>query len=99
MSYTKEEIKEKLSTDIRWMERGVVVLYKRQTADEQQIKDTRERNGVGFTGTDGRYLSWVAEWLLKGNHLSRHHIEKVGSKLPKYWRQIMEIIKENEQKV
>ncbi len=95
--YTKEFIKDKLANDVRWMERGVLVLFERQTLDEQKVKDTRENNGVGFTGVDGRYLSWVATWLRKGNHLSGHHIEKVGKKLPKYWKQILDEIKLREQ--
>jgi hypothetical protein len=96
MSFTKEFIKDKLANDVRWMERGVLVLYERQTADEQKVKDTRENNGVGFTGVDGRYMSWVATWLQKGNHLTGRHIEKVGKKLPKYWKQIKEIIEEKQ---
>lgn len=94
--FTKEEIKEKLATDLQWMERGVIVLYQRQTRDEQSALQTMDANGVGFSGTDGRYLSWVAQYLLRGGHLSRHHVDKVAHKLPKYWKQIMTIIEEND---
>ena len=94
MSYSKEEIKTKLSTDVRWMERGVIVLYNRQTEDEKQEGVTTVYNSIGFNGTDSRYLSWVGEWLLKSpyNHLNEKHRLKVGRMLPKYWRQIQEII-------
>lgn len=94
--YTKDEIKNKLSTDVKWMERGVIVLYQRQTEDEKQTQETRHQNGVGFNGTDSRYLSWVGKYLMRGGHLSGHHIEKVGKRLPKYWGQIMDIIEEKE---
>jgi len=94
--YTKEFIQDKLANDIRWMERGVLVLFERQTLDEQRSNNTIENNRRGFNGTDGRYLTWVGNYLRKGNHLSGQHIEKVGKKLPKYWKQILDIIKEKE---
>ena len=97
MDYTKEQIQELLTTDIRWTERAVLVLFDRQTTDEQNILDTVHNNGIGFNGVDGRYLSWVAKYLRKGNHLSGHHIDKVRNKLPKYWKQIKDIIEEKTQ--
>ncbi len=98
MSYTKEEIQEKLKTDLRWTERGLVVLHNRQTEDEQKSKDTYDRNGRGFNSVDGKSLSYCAEWVKKGNHLSGKHLEKVRRKLPKYWKQILELIEQNENK-
>lgn len=93
--YTKEFIKDKLKNDTAWMERGVIVLYHRQTQDEKVVKETKELNNVGFNSSDSRYLTWVAEWLLKDrrNHLNEKHREKVGRMLPKYWGQILDIIK------
>ena len=96
MSYTKDEIKLKLSTDPRWIERGLIVIYNRQTEEEKSIKETKELNGVGFSGTDSRYLTYCSEWLLKGNHLSGVHLQKVSKILPKYWRQILDEIQRRE---
>jgi hypothetical protein len=90
--YTKEVIKEKLSTDVRWMERAVIVLYNRQTEDEKVISHTRHENGRGFNGTDSKYLSYVSKYLLRGGKLSGNHVTKVSRKLPKYWKQIQEEI-------
>jgi len=94
--YTKEQIQTKLRTDQKWIERSLVVLYERQTSDEQTTGETREFNGIGFNSSDSRYLSWVASYLLRDekNHLNQKHLEKCGSRLPKYWRQIQELIKE-----
>lgn len=93
--YTKEFIKDKLLNDTRWMERGVIVLYQHQTDEEKGTKRTIEDNGKGFNGIDSRYLTWVAEWLLKDsrNHLNDKHKTKVGKMLPKYWKQIQTLIK------
>ncbi len=92
MKYTKEFIQEKLSTDVRWMERGCVVLFNRQTTDEKMNNMTEHLNGRGFNGTDSKYLSYVSKYILKGGRLSGSHVEKVGRKLPKYWKQIQEEI-------
>jgi len=92
MTYTKEFIKEKLSTDVRWMERGLVVLFSRQTDDEKSVKRTRHLNGRGFNKSDGEYLSYVSKYILNGGKLSGHHLTKVSTKLPKYWGQILEEI-------
>jgi hypothetical protein len=92
MEFTKEVIQEKLASDIRWIERGVLVLFARQTEDEQSTSTTFFKNGVGFTGSDSRYLTYIAKYLMGGRHLSGRHLEKVASKMPKYWRQILEEI-------
>ncbi len=93
MVYTKEFIQEKLSNDLRWIERGVLVLFNRQTEDEKTQLGTHWDNGRGFNKSDSRYLSYISNYLMGGRHLSGRHLEKVSSKLPKYWKQIQEEIK------
>ena len=92
--YNKEVIKENLSTNPKWIERGVVVLYQRQTEDEKRSGNTIVDNKMGFNGSDSRYLSYCAKWVMSGRHLNDKHFEKCGSRLPKYWKQIMELIKQ-----
>jgi len=95
-TFTKEVIQEKLSTDIRWIERSLVKLYERQTREEQTTKETITENGVGFNSSDSRYLTYCSQWVLSGRSLSRHHIDKCGGKLKKYWKQIQdEIVQHN----
>ena len=91
-TFTKEYIQEKLTTDTRWVERALVVLHDRQTAEEQENQATHNRNGRGFNGRDAGYLSYCAEWVKKGNHISGKHAENCGKSLKKYWRQILEEI-------
>ncbi len=92
LTVSKEEIKDKLKNDLRWMERALVVLHDLQTNEEQNVGTTIEDNGKGFNGMDGRYLSYLAKWVKKGNHLSEKHMKKAGEKLPKYWKQISNMI-------
>lgn len=90
--YTKEFIQHQLTTNPKWIERGLIVLYNRQTIDEQQSEQTTYQNGRGFNGTDVKYLSYCSRWILRGNHLNEKHLTKCGGKLKKYWKQILEEI-------
>lgn len=91
--WTKELIKYKLNTDIRWVEKSIMLLFNNQTNDEQKKSETLIHNNIGFNGVDGRYLSYCAKWLLRGNHLNEKHLNKCKNKLPKYWKQIQCLIK------
>jgi len=77
--------------------RALVVLFKRQTADERQNNDVNVENGVGFTGADGEsgcigakyfikhgtLLDWVVDKWMKKN-------DKGFSRLVKYHKQLNE---------
>ena len=58
--WTKDEIKEKLANDGRWLVRGLLAIYDRQTADEKAVGATVEDNGIGFNGADAEILSSIA---------------------------------------
>lgn len=92
MTYTKEFIQHQLSTNPKWVERGLVVLFNRQTEDEQSSHETKWENGMGFNGSDSRYLTYCAKWVLQGRRLNEKHFEKCSGKLRKYWKQILEEI-------
>lgn len=91
-TYTKEVIMTNLSSNPRWIERGLIVLYERQTRDEQESHSTNVFNKIGFNKPDSSYLSYCAKWVLSGRPLSGRHLEKCGQKLPKYWKQIKTLI-------
>lgn len=91
-TYTKEFIQEKLTSNPKWIERGLIVLYNRQTEDEKQSSETKWDNGKGFSGSDSKYLSYCSKWVLSGRSLSGVHLEKCGKKMRKYWKQIKEEI-------
>lgn len=92
--HSKEYIKEKLKTSNRWLEKGVIAIYQRQTNDEQQVRRTTHRNGMGFSAADAGYLSYVAKYLIDGGRLSGHHLEKTRRKMLKYAGQLERIAKE-----
>jgi hypothetical protein len=44
--------------------RGLMVVYRNQTLDEQSAKSTNHSNGIGFTGTDANILTDFAETVM-----------------------------------
>ena len=90
--YDLQTIKSKLGNDQAWVERAIIKLYENQTIDEQNSHVTKQKNGIGFTGFDARRLSYYAEYLKKGRHLSGEHLEKAFKAIPKYAGQILEMI-------
>ena len=95
MKYSKRAIekflKGKLSSDPRWALRALVRIYERQTPDEKVKHETEESNGIGFTGFDARILSSLAKQYMKHHILTISQIEVVRNKIPKYWRQLIDI--------
>lgn len=89
--WTAEEIKAKMAVDLKWLEHGVLAIYAKQTADEQQSHQTLHHNGIGFSGCDGRYLGYVARYLQSGHHLSGQHLDKTRNKMAKYSGQLAQI--------
>ena len=63
VKYTKEVIKEKISSSNQWLIRGAQAIYARQTLQEKSIEETIEENGVGFNGVDAKFCSsLVMQW-------------------------------------
>jgi hypothetical protein len=80
-----------LNMNDRAVERAMVAIYNRQTADEQVSSDTKHQNGVGFTGADARLGTYYAKWVLKGNSLTGKHLVKARYMSQKYVRQLTDI--------
>lgn len=85
-------VKSKLSTDKTWATKALVRIYKEnQTIVEQAKAETVEDNGIGFTGTDASFLSSLADQLIVKGFLSDKQMGHVFNKMPKYWRQVMDM--------
>lgn len=54
-------MQEKLSSDERWILRGLFAIYARQTADEQLQGNNTHHNGMGFTVHDADYLTQMCQ--------------------------------------
>jgi len=87
-----ETIKVKLLTNPEWVERAILALYEKQTSDEQATMETGHDNNMGFNKPDARRMSFVAEFLKGGKHLTKEKALGVyGVKLQKYAKQLARI--------
>lgn len=93
MEYTKEQVKFNIATDVKWLEKAIVVIYTYQTMDEKHDGETKHNNGVGFNGCDSKALSYYARYINSGGHLTGKHLERARKLMPKYAGQILELIK------
>lgn len=78
------------------IESAVLSIYARQTASEQEVGETTESNGVGFSGCDADILSSFAQWIARSRHepgdrLTGNQMRVAGRKIAKYSRQLCEI--------
>ena len=108
-TYTKEFVAQQLAADNKWLIRGILAIYARQTDAERCAGLTKEHNGMGFNGVDSPILSSFAEQIKNWDSLNPTHRRfptplstrqtTVARKLMlKYARQLSEIANANEQK-
>ena len=90
--WTKEKVTQLLQSNNLAVERAILVLYHRQTLDEQSNKETKHSNGVGFSGAHARLGTYYARWLITGNHLTGVHLEKARRMVLHYTSQLMDEI-------
>lgn len=89
--WTPDAIRDLLDRSDKAVERAVLAIYDRQTHDEQEVEDTRHRNGVGFASCHAHLGSYYAKWILAGRHLTGKHLDKARRMVRWYARQLSEI--------
>ena len=80
-----------LTTSDKAVERALVVIFERQTADEQMIGVTRVNNAVGFSGVDAELCTSFAKQVIKRGSLSPKQMVYARKKMLKYWKQLADI--------
>lgn len=102
--WTKERIQSLLETNDRAIGRALLVLYRRQTYEEQKTYETRNDNGIGFASCDARAGTGMALFFSKNNYLTtkqiaywRKKMKSGTSRIGKYWKQLQNEIMEKEQ--
>lgn len=93
----QEFLKTKLSTDSRWAIKAMLLIYSKQTHDEQLQGSTEHDNGIGFSGAHAEIMSSFAKQYQKWNKLSDKQLKIVFKIMPKYWKQVLGC--SNEQKL
>lgn len=83
-------VRHQLATNAAWSVKALVRIFQEnQTQDEQVIEATKEDNGIGFTGTDGQFLSSLAKQAIARGSLSPKQMTFVFKKMPKYHKQVI----------
>ena len=75
-TWTRTEIEEMINGNDRAVERAMVAIWERQTADEQETQGTRHHNGRGVAAWSARAGTYFAEWVRSGRRLSGKHLVK-----------------------
>ena len=84
-----EFLRNELETNYIWAERALLRIYQNQTELEKSVGTTYNRNNIGFTPADSRFLSNVAKYTVAcGKHLSTKQRVYVMPKMAKYARQL-----------
>lgn len=90
-----EFIREQLKTNEQWAKRALVVIYERQTTDEQNTLSTNHHNNIGFTGADAYILTSLAQFYKRNKYLSEKQMKIVFRRIHKYCRQILDASEES----
>lgn len=86
--WTEEEIKSLVQTNDKVLYGALKKLYAEQTADEKHSAQTTHKNGAGFNSVDAKFLTSVAEFLLKTGFLTDKQKVATRKKLVKYNKQL-----------
>jgi hypothetical protein len=80
-----------LASNSRLVERAIIVLYERQTADEQSSSTTVHHNGKGFSAWSAERGSYYARWIQSGKHLTGVHLQRARHIAQRHVRQLVEL--------
>lgn len=96
MPWTEKQITDLLDTNDRAVERAIVAIYERQTADEKQAEHTRHDNTVGFRQNHAKRMSYYARLIKMGKHLYPSQLALSRGWMKMYRRQLADIANKKE---
>lgn len=101
---TKEKVLDILNSNDKAVERAILALYERQTSNEKNTFSSDEHNGVGFNKYDAKFLSSLAEYLIRNPNrgltakqlaaVRKVYPNQSNSVIGKYYNQLIQIAKE-----
>lgn len=104
MNHTVDSIRTLIATRDDALEKAIVRIFEKQTADEQSSDCTAHDNGVGFNGVDAPFMSSLAKQIQAnkygkplGQRLSWKQKDIARKKMVKYAGQVFrEFVKPNQ---
>jgi hypothetical protein len=95
--WDKESIQALLTKREDAVIRALLVLYGRQTTEEQRGKHTTEVNGRGFNQHDAPFLTEMVRSLQQWGRLTPKQMAVTRNKVKRYWRQLAEVANAKQQ--
>ena len=89
----KEYLQHLLRTNDKALYRAIILIAEYQTPHEVVLEATIEHNNVGFGAVDAEMMTALAFRLKNGGTLTEREKAISRNKMPKYWRQLMNISK------
>lgn len=89
--YTVQMIRTLLQQDEAFLYKALLLLFERQTQDEQDVLITKHRNGAGFSSADGTALSMYAVTVKNGGKLYDERLIDCRDRILKYAKQLHEL--------
>ena len=77
-----------IEKDDEYVVGALMVLYARQTTEEQNSHSTYHVNYAGFNSIDAPILTSMAKFYQEKQYLSKKQVEVCRTKLRKYWKQL-----------
>lgn len=89
----KEYLQNLVRTNDKALYRAIILIADYQTPEEKALGETIDHNNVGFGAVDAEMLTGIALRLKCGGRLTERERAICRNKMPKYWRQLMNISK------
>lgn len=86
--WTEDEIRDYVQTNDKVLYGAIKNLYNEQTEDEKEAGQTKHYNNVGFNGADSKFMSSVAEFLIKRGYLTEKQKFAARKRMVKYTKQL-----------
>lgn len=86
--WTEDEIRDYVQTNDKVLYGAIKKLYDEQTEDEKEAGQTKHYNNVGFNGADSKFMSSVAEFLIRRGYLTEKQKFAARKRMVKYTKQL-----------
>ena len=89
--WNEAKIRKLLNESNTAVERAIVAIFDRQTADEKATSDTRHTNRRGFSACHAKRGSYYGRWVKSGKRLTGDHLTKAREIALHYVSQLLDI--------
>lgn len=86
--WTEDEIKTYVQTNDKVLYGAIKKLYDEQTVDEKEAGQTKHYNNIGFNGADSKFMSSIAEFLIRRGYLTDKQKFAARKRMVKYTKQL-----------